>query len=143
LPNSLSNFNYRENVLSDPSCIEGIVKNAIEGANSSKRQNTNQGQHIGGDLSSDNGTDAAANNETSGIPPAEQWLCYDLTVENDTIISQIESKAHKTEHPLNTLLNNSRNQNMLIPIMQQLFPRVFTEDLEAQSACEFAPMTQH
>lgn len=131
LPNSLSNFKYRENVLSDPSCIDGIVKNAIEGANSSKRQNTNQGQHVGGNLSSDNGTDAAANNETSSIPPAEQWLCYDLTVENDTIISQIESKAHKTEHPLNTLLDNSRNQSKLIPIMRQLFPRVFTEDLEA------------
>ena len=119
LPNSLSNFNYRENVLRDSSCIDGIVKNAIEGANSSqvKRQ---------GDNSPDDDTE----NEVMDIPRSEQWLCFDLTVDDNTIVSQTESKNHKTERPLDVLLEASRNAEKLIPFMKQLFPNVFADELE-------------
>ena len=120
LPNSLSNFNYRENVLSDSSCIDGIVKNAIEGANSSQAKK--QG---------DNSPNDDTENEVIDIPRSEQWLCFDLTVDNNTIISQTESNNHKTEHPLDALLDASSDQRKQIPIMQQLFPSVFADELEA------------
>jgi hypothetical protein len=119
LPTSLSNFNYRENVLSDPSCIDGIVKNAIEGANSSsvKKQ--------GG-----NSPEDETKSEPIDIPRSEQWLCFDLTVDDNTIISQTEFKNHKTEHPLDILLDASRDAKKQISIMQQLFPSVFADEIE-------------
>ena len=120
LPASLSNFNYRENVLSDPSCIDGIVKNAIEGANTCevKKQEGNSPEDD-------------TKSEAIDIPRSGQWLCFDLTVDDNTIISQTESKNHKNELPLDSLLGATQDQKKLILIMQQLFPSVFADEQEA------------
>ena len=115
LPEVISTYNYRENVLKDDSAIEAIISDALGLKKKSKQQPEER----------------ANDSPVLDIPRAEQWLCFDLTVDENTIVSQTESKEHKTELPLDMLLDTSQDQRKLVTLMRQLFPSVFSEALDA------------
>jgi len=115
LPEVISTYNYRENVLQNDSAIEAIISNAL-------------GLKVSNEPRSDEADD---NIGTSNTLPSEQWLCFDLTVDNNTVVSQTEAKGQLTEFPLEILLEASKDQRKLTTIMQQLFPSVFAEDADA------------
>ena len=115
LPEVIQIYNYRENVLRDDSAIEAIISNAL---GLKENDDPDPCKVVFGEPIKD-------------IPQSEQWLCFDLTVDDNTIISQTESKNLKTELPLDTLLGATQDQKKLVPIMQQLFLSVFAHEQES------------
>ena len=111
LPEVIGIYNYIENVLQDDSAVESIINGAL-----SLKKSNGGGKPIP---------------DIPDIPPSERWLCFDLTVEEDTIVSQTETGENKTELPLDTLLATSQDRRLQITIMQQLFPSVFADENDA------------
>ena len=115
LPEVIGTYNYREHALESDPAIKAIISNALGLKLTSEPQPDEVGNNYG----------------TSNTPQPEQWLCYDLIIENNTIVSQTETGFQKKELPLDILTDAVKDQRKLSSIMQQLFPSIFANGMEA------------
>lgn len=129
LPSIIKTYNYRENIVGDESKIEDILNDVINAI--AANQNRDQ-QPEGASKNTGNHPEPTkpepTKNHTLSLPLEEQWLCYDLTRENDlvTIVSPDEP-LQSVQVPADSILNNFPAKGLA----QKLFPEAFPDDSAA------------
>lgn len=122
LPAIIKTYNYRENVATDESKLTDILNDVIEAITLNEGAKTSQ-------VPSETNTSAipavVQTNKTLSLPISDQWLCFDLNREGETVTATSVDDSEKTIQLATSEILNSFPEGNLA---QKLFPSVFPEN---------------
>lgn len=126
LPKVIKTYNYRENIATDESKITDILNDVIESISDNQKVKT--GGSSGNKTPEPTPTPNSSSNNTLSLPLSEQWLCFDLMSEGDTVTATSVDDSKKTAQvSTQEICDNFPPQGLAA----KLFPSAFPESGEA------------